>query len=469
VVSAARNAAAAVLVLAVLGVGCNAPNEVPDVSYDDRYGSSTMMDFYLPDDGAPVHSTVMFIHGGGWAAGSKDHERLEVMLREIGRMGQVLEEFRGFTRPLSGLRLQPTDLGDLLHYVALLEEADAPARGVELTAPAGGVVKDVMEHSDARIEPIARPELAGPNALVESPETQPVEQVVEESATVPAPDGGHITWTEDGIRYVVRGYTREAGVRNLERQFAAICRKATRQFAEGRTEPVTVDPSCVEAYLGAPRFEAEDLRDRVQMPGVTTGLAWTPVGGDVLFVEAIAMPGEKGLLLTGQLGDVMKESAQAALSWVRAHQAELAIPEGFFEKHDIHVHVPQGAVPKDGPSAGVTMTTSIVSLATGRPTKPLLAMTGEISLSGRVLPIGGVKEKTLAAHRAGVRILILPDRNRKDYEEEVPEDIRAEITVHYVTDLKQVLDLALEPESSRANATSRSVTKTRRRKEPAGV
>lgn len=260
---------------------------------------------------------------------------------------------------------------------------------------------------------------------------------------------GHISWTEAGIRHILRGYTHEAGVRNLERQIAAVCRKATRQFAEGRMDPVTVDVVAVESYLGAPRFEDEDLRDRAQIPGIATGLAWTPVGGDVLFVEAIAMPGDRGLILTGQLGDVMKESAQAALSWVRAHSKKLGIADEFFAKHELHVHVPQGAVPKDGPSAGVTMATAITSLATGRPTRPRLAMTGEISLSGRVLPIGGLKEKTLAAHRAGVRTLIVPERNRKDYEEEVPAEVRNVMTVHYVKDLNSVLELALEPVKAR--------------------
>jgi len=333
--------------------------------------------------------------------------------------------------------------------------------------PAGGVVAEVAAHSDAHVA--QEGDTVGREAVAEAVETVPAEEALERPTDVPEPEGGHIAWTEDGIRHIVRGYTREAGVRNLERQVAAVCRKATRQFAEGRTEPVTVDPSCVETYLGAPRFEAEDLRDRVNIPGVATGLAWTPVGGDVLFVEAIGMPGEKGLLLTGQLGDVMKESAQAALSWVRAHMQELGIAKDFFQKHDIHVHVPQGAVPKDGPSAGVTMTTAIVSLATGRPAKPLLAMTGEISLSGRVLPIGGVKEKALAAHRAGVRTLILPDRNRKDYEEDVPEDIRSEMTVHYVKELNKVLELALESaknpaRASRAKAPAR---KTAAKEQPA--
>ncbi|HEY3267224.1 MAG TPA: endopeptidase La [Armatimonadota bacterium] len=310
--------------------------------------------------------------------------------------------------------------------------------------PAGGVVADALKAGDANIPITSSEGEVGQEAVAESAETAPAAEVVAENA-LPSPDGGHITWTEEGIRHVVQGYTREAGVRSLERQFAAICRKATRQFAEGRQEPVTVDIATVEGYLGAPRFESEDLRDRVQIPGVATGLAWTPVGGDVLFIEAIAMPGDKGLILTGQLGDVMKESAQAALSWVRAHQEALGIPEGYFAKHELHVHVPQGAVPKDGPSAGVTMATAITSMATNRPTVPLLAMTGEISLSGRVLPIGGLKEKTLAAHRAGVRTLIVPERNRKDYEEEVPADIKAALTVHYASDLNQVLNLALEP------------------------
>ncbi|HEY3412308.1 MAG TPA: endopeptidase La [Armatimonadota bacterium] len=292
-----------------------------------------------------------------------------------------------------------------------------------------------------------------PEGERDTPKDVPIDKEVapneaEEPSTPQAPPEapqGHIAWTEEGIRDILRGYTREAGVRNLERQVAAVCRKCTRQFAEGRTEPVTVDVAAVESYLGAPRFEDEDLRDRTLIPGVVTGLAWTPVGGDVLFVEAIAMPGERGLTLTGQLGDVMKESAQAALSWVRAHSRELGIADDFFTKHELHVHVPQGAVPKDGPSAGVTMATAITSLATGRPTIPLLAMTGEISLSGRVLPIGGLKEKALAAHRAGVRTLIVPERNRKDFEEDVPEDVRAELTVHYVKELKEVLDLALQP------------------------
>jgi ATP-dependent Lon protease len=318
--------------------------------------------------------------------------------------------------------------------------------------PAGGVVVESLERDDAHVPVTAVEDRVGAEAVAESTETIPAAEAVEESVAVPGPPDGHIIWTEEGIRHVTQGYTREAGVRNLERQFAAICRKATRQFAEGRMEVVTVDIPGVEGFLGAPRFESEDLRERVLSPGVATGLAWTSVGGDVLFVEAIAMPGERGLILTGQLGDVMKESAQAALSWVRAHQKELGIPEEFFQKHEIHVHVPQGAVPKDGPSAGVTMATAITSLATGRPTIPLLAMTGEISLSGRVLPIGGLKEKTLAAHRAGVRTMIVPERNRKDFEEEVPEDIRQDMTIHYATQLKQVLDWALEPAAKQAPA-----------------
>jgi ATP-dependent Lon protease len=300
--------------------------------------------------------------------------------------------------------------------------------------PEGGIVTTVLQPQAVVAEEAASAETPHPGSEDDKPET---------------PQRGHIAWTEAGIRHILRGYTHEAGVRNLERQIAAVCRKATRQFAEGRTDVVTVDVAAVEGYLGAPRFEDENLRDRDQIPGIATGLAWTPVGGDVLFVEAIAMPGERGLILTGQLGDVMKESAQAALSWVRAHSKALGIADDFFAKHEIHVHVPQGAVPKDGPSAGVTMATAITSLATNRPTHPRLAMTGEISLSGRVLPIGGLKEKTLAAHRVGVRTLIVPERNRKDYEEEVPEEVRNVMTVHYVKELKTVLELALEPAKAR--------------------
>jgi ATP-dependent Lon protease len=254
----------------------------------------------------------------------------------------------------------------------------------------------------------------------------------------------HITFTKDGILEIVRGYTREAGVRNLERQIAAICRKTAREFAEGRESVVRVTVRQVHEYLGVPRYTYEELADRTDEPGVAVGLAWTPTGGEVLFVEASRMEGGKQLIMTGQLGDVMKESAQAALSYVRSHSEEIGIPSGFYKDSDLHLHVPAGAIPKDGPSAGVTMVTALASLISGRKVKPRLAMTGEITLRGKVLPIGGVKEKLLAARRAGVKMVIVPKDNRKDVEEEVPENVRKDLKIEYVETVSQVLDLALD-------------------------
>jgi len=252
-----------------------------------------------------------------------------------------------------------------------------------------------------------------------------------------------IEFTPEALRLLARGYTREAGVRSLEREIGSMCRKVARRRAEGQTEPARVTPDLVTSFLGVPRFEFEELEQRAGVPGVVTGLAWTPVGGDILFVEATRMPGKRTLSLTGQLGDVMKESAQAALAWVRSHSLELGIPDDFWEHSDIHVHVPAGAIPKDGPSAGVTMATALVSLLTGRPVRSSLAMTGEVSLSGRVLPVGGIKEKVLAAHRAGVRTLILPRRNEKNLREDVPAVIRDVMTVHLVDSIPEVLAAAL--------------------------
>ena len=252
-----------------------------------------------------------------------------------------------------------------------------------------------------------------------------------------------IEFTPEALRLLARGYTREAGVRSLEREIGSMCRKVARRRAEGQTEPARVTPDLVTSFLGVPRFEFEELEQRAGVPGVVTGLAWTPVGDDILFVEATRMPGKRTLSLTGQLGDVMKESAQAALAWVRSHSLELGIPDDFWEHSDIHVHVPAGAIPKDGPSAGVTMATALVSLLTGRPVRSSLAMTGEVSLSGRVLPVGGIKEKVLAAHRAGVRTLILPRRNEKNLREDVPAVIRDVMTVHLVDSIPEVLAAAL--------------------------
>jgi len=253
-----------------------------------------------------------------------------------------------------------------------------------------------------------------------------------------------VEFTPESLRLLARGYTREAGVRNLEREIASICRKVARRRAEGNTEPARITPDAVTAFLGAPRFEFEELQERTRLPGVATGMAWTPAGGDILFVEATRMPGTHTLTLTGQLGDVMKESVQAALSWVRSHARELGIAPDFWERSDIHVHVPAGAIPKDGPSAGVTMAMALVSLLTERPLRSGLAMTGEVSLSGRVLPVGGIKEKVLAAHRAGVHTVILPRRNGKNLLEDVPAVVREAMTFHLVDSIPEALRVAFD-------------------------
>jgi ATP-dependent Lon protease len=262
-------------------------------------------------------------------------------------------------------------------------------------------------------------------------------------------DGEHLTFIDDAVTDIIRGYTREAGVRNLEREIASICRKVTREFAEGRTEAVQVTVEQVRRYLGAPRYLFEELRDRTSDPGVAIGLAWTPTGGDVLFVEATRMPGGKTLTLTGQLGDVMKESAQAALSYIRSHADDLKIDPEFFAKSDIHLHVPAGAIPKDGPSAGVTMITALASLLTGRRVRSNVAMTGEITLRGKVLPVGGIKEKVLAARRAGVTTVILPEENKKDILEDIPGDIRKEMKFIYAGEVGEVLDNSLESKQAK--------------------
>lgn len=260
---------------------------------------------------------------------------------------------------------------------------------------------------------------------------------------------GRIVFRKDAVRYLIQHYTREAGVRNLEREIATLCRKSTRNFAEEKYAKITITPEVIRGFLGVPRYEKEEALRRLESPGVVTGLVWTPMGGEIIFIEATAMPSPTNrpstLTITGQLGDVMRESAQTALSYVRAHALEIGAPEDFYEKHDIHIHVPAGAIPKDGPSAGITMTTALASLFSGRHAKPLLAMTGEVTLSGKVLPIGGVKEKILGAHRAGIKSLILPLRNKKDVLEEVPDDVRAELHFDFVDDVARVLDLALEP------------------------
>jgi len=251
-----------------------------------------------------------------------------------------------------------------------------------------------------------------------------------------------ISFTKGAINLIISGYTREAGVRNLEREIASICRAVACQVAEGKTTRTVVGVKDVPKYLGPVRVIPEVVA-RTGKPGIAVGLAWTPAGGEILFIEATAMPGKKGLTLTGQLGEVMKESAMAALSFIRANAEVLDINRDFYENTDIHIHVPSGAIPKDGPSAGVTILTALTSLLTGRPVKKDLAMTGEITLRGLVLPVGGIKEKVLAAHRAGIRTVLLPKWNKKDLEE-IPPHVRKEMEFKFVEDMMEVLRTALE-------------------------
>jgi ATP-dependent Lon protease len=250
-----------------------------------------------------------------------------------------------------------------------------------------------------------------------------------------------VSFTDDALRVIIRDYTREAGVRNLERQIGAVCRKLATRIAEGKTEALAVEVDQVPDFLGKPIYFFE-AAERCDLPGVATGLSVTAVGGDILFIEATKMPGQKGLTITGQLGEVMKESAQAALSYVRSQADKLEFDRDFFSKNDIHIHVPAGAVPKDGPSAGVAIATALASLLTGRPVRADVGMTGEITLRGQVLPVGGIKEKVLAAHRAGLRTVILPKRNEKDLDD-LPGEIRDEMTFVLVDRVEEALETAL--------------------------
>ncbi|MFH2219523.1 MAG: endopeptidase La [Pseudomonadota bacterium] len=254
-------------------------------------------------------------------------------------------------------------------------------------------------------------------------------------------NAGQITFTKGALKRIVDGYTREAGLRNLEREIASICRGVAAKIASGDATSAKIRIEEVSEYLGPVRLMS-DVKSRVSTPGVATGLAWTPTGGEILFIEATAMKGNKGLTLTGQLGDVMKESATAALSFIRTNATALKIDEDFFENTDIHVHIPAGAIPKDGPSAGVTMLTALVSLLTHKTIRKDLAMTGEITLRGQVLPVGGIKEKVLAAHRAGIKTLILPKWNEKDLED-IPEKVQKEIEFYFVDKMMNVLKIAI--------------------------
>jgi len=268
---------------------------------------------------------------------------------------------------------------------------------------------------------------------------------IEENGITPE----QIEFPTGAVSYIIRHYTREAGVRNLERTIGTICRKQARRLAEGKTDKLVVTEAIVQEFLGGIKVRSEgEIAERTKRAGVVVGLAWTPSGGDVLFVEANQMKGKGDLIITGQIQDVMRESMQAGRSWVRSNARHLGIDEEFFASHDIHIHVPAGAIPKDGPSAGVTIVTALVSLLTGKQVRPLLAMTGEITLSGNVLPVGGIKEKVLAAKRAGVHDVILPAENKTNVEEDLTPEQLTGLTVHYVKTIDEVLEFAL-PSSPR--------------------
>ncbi|HSD10213.1 MAG TPA: S16 family serine protease, partial [Candidatus Binatia bacterium] len=275
----------------------------------------------------------------------------------------------------------------------------------------------------------------------------------------------NVELTTEGVQEIVRSYTREAGLRNLEREIGRVCRKVARGVTEGKTDRVVVDVAKVREFLGPEKFFSE-IAERVHEPGVATGLAWTPNGGEILFIEATRMTGKKSLTLTGHLGEVMKESAQAALSFIRARAEKIGIAPDFFEQSDLHVHVPAGAIPKDGPSAGVAMAVALASLLTARPVRHDLAMTGEITLRGKVLPVGGIKEKVLAAKRAGISRVILPKRNAKDLEE-LTDNVRQEMTFFFVETIDEALEHALEPKQEGPSAEEAPVGREAGRKRAA--
>ena len=247
--------------------------------------------------------------------------------------------------------------------------------------------------------------------------------------------------TEGAMKAMIENYTREAGVRTLERVAARVCRKSAVEMLEKKKKTLNISEKKLRELLGAPRYIREEIEKEPRI-GIVNGMAWTSVGGEMLEIECMLMPGKGGLRMTGQLGDVMKESAEAAFSWVRSHSAELGLDPDFYQTIDVHIHVPEGAVPKDGPSAGVTMTTALVSALTRKPVRQNVAMTGEITLRGRVLPIGGLKEKTLAAYRAGINTLIIPEENRKDLEK-IPDYVLDKFKIIPVREIRQVLDAAI--------------------------
>jgi ATP-dependent Lon protease len=273
----------------------------------------------------------------------------------------------------------------------------------------------------------------------------------------------NLVFTGDAFQTIIQRYTREAGVRNLEREISSICRKVARKVVvEGPGFSEEVDGAKVTEYLGVPRFRPSMAEEKNEI-GITTGLAWTEVGGEILVTEATLMPGRGKLTLTGKLGDVMQESAQAAMSWVRSKTAELGIPNDFYRRTDVHVHIPEGAIPKDGPSAGVTMATSLASVFTNTPVRKDIAMTGEVTLRGRVMPIGGLKEKTLAARRAGIKTVIVPKENEKDIED-FPKYLRKDMNFIFATTVDDVLAAALEKRGKGAAKVDKKTPKKIARK-----
>jgi ATP-dependent Lon protease len=279
----------------------------------------------------------------------------------------------------------------------------------------------------------------------------------------------HLEISDDAVMRIISEYTKEAGLRNLEREIASICRKVARKVAEGKTDRTRISRANVHSYLGAPKFLPETEQEHHEI-GVATGLAWTSTGGEVLYVEASLSRGRGNLTLTGQLGEVMKESAQAAVSYARAHAKKLGIEEDFYQKLDIHIHVPAGAIPKDGPSAGITMATALISALTRRAVSRDVAMTGEITLRGRVLPIGGLKEKSLAAFRAGIKTVVVPDRNEKDLDE-IPKPLRRKLNWVVAKNMSDVLKVALLERGKAGRdlgriAASKSDSKGYKRKSP---
>jgi ATP-dependent Lon protease len=269
-----------------------------------------------------------------------------------------------------------------------------------------------------------------------------------------------VSFTKPALEKIIRSYTREAGVRNLEREIGSVCRKVVTTIAESKAQMVEITSEKVQEYLGRQQFFAtEEIAERTSLPGVVTGLAWTPVGGDILFIEATSMSGSKGFQITGSIGNVMQESARAALSYVRSRAESLGLDPDFFAKTDIHLHIPAGAQPKDGPSAGVAMATALVSLVLGLPVRPDVGMTGEITLRGQVLPVGGIKEKVLAAHRSGLKTVILPVRNEADLED-LPEEVRQGMSFVFAESVDDVLKASLESFPKKPQRKGRKTTKT---------